>query len=201
MLLQRLPAPHFYPVAKMKKILFFLSLLIFATSCSDDAEFTTEYQCFFLYDTNIHNTSIIKNAINPASSGTFVKISSVPKNGLRCIVSELNDGKTKENEMITTEREMRQTCILGCANGIIVGMSTLGGGLYAFDAQCPNCVKQYSLYKYPLTWNNNGNWVKCTHCGRKYDLNNNGFIIEGEKGSHLFRYKAYYDGNILNVRN
>lgn len=190
----------------MKKLLFLLSAFILAaTSCTEDAEYTTEYQCFFIYDLNLHNTSIINNAVNPVSLGVFARVSSIPKNGMRCIVSELNDGKTKEQEMITTERELRQTCILGCANGIYVGNSSLGGGLYAFDAQCPNCVKQFNLYKYPLSWDSNGSWVKCNNCGRKYDLNNNGFIVEGGKGQHLFRYKAYYTstpyGNVLNVRN
>ena len=189
----------------MKKLLFLLSLLLSAVSCTEDAEYTTEYQCFFIYDLNLHNTSIVNNAVNPASFGVFAHISCIPKNGLRCIVTELNDQKTTEQEMITTEREMRQTCILGCANGIFVGNSSLGNGLYAFDAQCPNCVKNNNLYNYPLAWDNNGNWVKCRNCGRKYDLNNNGFIIEGDRGVHLFRYKAYYTstpyGNVLNVRN
>ena len=92
----------------MKKILFLLASLFFAASCSEDAEYTTEYQCFFIYDLNIHNTSIVNNAVNPASSGVFARVSSIPKNGLRCIVTELNDGKTKEQEMITTEIEIRQ---------------------------------------------------------------------------------------------
>ena len=190
----------------MKKLLFLLSTLVLSlTSCTEDAEYTTEYQCFFIYDLNLHNTSIINNAVNPASLGVFAHVSSIPKNGMRCIVSELNDGKTKEQEMITTEKELRQTCILGCANAIYIGNSSLGNGLFAFDAQCPNCVKQYNLFKYPLSWDQNGSWVKCKHCGRKYDLNNNGFIVEGDKGQHLFRYRALYTstpyGNVLNVRN
>lgn len=180
----------------------FIILLLFV-SCSDDNEFNAEYQCYFTFDTNIHNTSILRNALNSLAPGTFAYVSTTLKNGgVRYVSISLNDGKNNEETAITTAEETRRSYILGINNGLIIGYGSLSNGtLYAFDHQCPNCVREYALYKYPLNWTNNGNWVICKNCQRTYDLNNGGFIVEGEKGSKLIRYRINYNGNILIVHN
>ena len=52
-----------------------------------------------------------------------------------------------------------------------------------------------------LQWENSGLWLKCPQCERVYDLNNNGFIVKGEGGRKLMRYKASYYNDILEVWN
>ena len=49
----------------------------------------------------------------------------------------------------------------------------------------------------------NGKQVaSCSKCKRKYDLNNTGIPIEGEKGLKLERYHIVYDGsNIMRIYN
>ena len=43
----------------------------------------------------------------------------------------------------------------------------------------------------------------CTRCGRTYDLNNLGIVVEGPAGRSLYRYRATYNqfGNTLSVNN
>ena len=105
-----------------------------------------------------------------------------------------------EDVPITTAIETRRSCILGAKNGLVIGCSTLNNGqLYAFDRICPNCEKT-GLFK-ALQWENSGLWLKCPQCGRAYDLNNNGFIVKGESGDKLMRYRASYGNNVLMVGN
>lgn len=186
-----------FPISSLMGILL---LLLF--SCGDaDNEYDINNACYFSFDTQLHNTSIVTHALNPLASGIFVGVSVQTKNGVLAVNAELNDGKTQEQTLITTARENYMNYILGAANGLVIGYSSLGNGLFAFDRQCPNCIQDYALYKYQLQWNNNGQWLACGTCKRKYDLNNNGFIVEGDKGHKLIRYKAYYDGAVLMVKN
>ena len=106
-----------------------------------------------------------------------------------------------EDVVLTTEKENRNPCILGANNnGLVIGCSTLDNGqLYAFDRICPNCEKM-GIVK-ALQWENSGLWLKCPQCERAYDLNNHGFIVKGEKGDKLMRYRASYGNNVLMVGN
>ena len=165
------------------------------------------YQCYFNFNSAYHNTSIILDCINPYSSGMFCTVSKEPiggqtatQNGAAYSLSiTLGSGKT-EKVNITTADETRQSCILGASNGIVLGRSSLNeGALYAFDRQCPNCLEE-SSYK-ALQFENNGLWMKCPQCKRSYDLNNSGYVVGGEPGKKLLRYRASYGGNMLMVRN
>ena len=82
-----------------------------------------------------------------------------------------------------------------------IGYSLLGNGLFAFDKQCPNCLKEFNQANYPMDWDNSGMYVKCKKCGRRYNLNNSGFCVDDGKARKLIRYRASYDGNILSVHN
>lgn len=192
----------------MLKIVFFLKAVILSAAvalllsgCEADNEYNISYQCRFTFDTQLHNTTLLRNALNPMAPGIYALVSCAPVGGVRTVHIELNDGKNAEDIAITTARENYTTWVLGTNNAIIVGYSSLGNGLYAFDRQCPNCIADYNLYKYPLVWANNGQWLQCGKCHRKYDLNNNGYIVEGDKGSKLIRYRANYDGTMLSVFN
>ena len=108
--------------------------------------------------------------------------------------------KQAEDVAITTDIERRRSCVLGANNGLVIGCSTLyEGQLYAFDRQCPNCANNGTLKA--MQWENNGLWLKCPKCERVYDLNNNGFIVKGESGDKLMRYRASYDGKVLLITN
>ncbi|MBP3773912.1 MAG: hypothetical protein ILA34_01020 [Bacteroidaceae bacterium] len=83
-------------------------------------------------------------------------------------------------------------------DGFIVGQSNVpdmktGTLLHlCFDRACPNCYEGSSITR-PVTLQENGR-AHCSRCGRTYDLNNLGIIIEGEKGIKLYRYRVYYSG-------
>lgn len=173
----------------------------FLVSCSaDDTEYQQGYRCYFTFDTSLHNASAILSCVNPMSAGMFCMAWQETKEGIRHIRVQLNNGKTTEDNAITTALESRQQCIMGASNGLIIGCSTLNAGqLYAFDRLCPNCLDQ-GINK-PLQWTNSGLWVKCPRCQRSYDLNNSGYIVEGETGKKLMRYRASYNGTILVVTN
>lgn len=173
----------------------------FLVSCTaDDTEYTRSYRCYFTFDTSVHNTSVIRGCVNPMSAGMFCKMWEDTKDGVRHIKIQLNDGKTTEDNAITTAIEARQQCIMGASNGLFIGCSTLNmGQLYAFDHICPNCLDG-GINK-PMQWDNNGLWVKCPRCQRSYDLNNSGYVVGGESGKKLMRYRASYNGAILMVNN
>lgn len=185
----------------MTRLLFYLFTIVMVMACSaDDTEYSREYRCYFTFDTSIHNASKICTCVNPLSSGIFCMAWQETKDGIRHIKIQLNDGKDVEDVPITTASETRQSCIMGASNGLIIGCSTLNSGqLYAFDRQCPNCLDEG--FNKSLQWTNNGLWVKCGRCNRSYDLNNSGFIVEGENGKKMLRYRASYTGAMLIVSN
>lgn len=168
-------------------------------SCgSDDFEYEKRYACYFTFDCGIHQGTALQNCLNSVSPGLFCMV--WQDAGLtRHIQMQLYNGKT-EDVALTTEMENRRPCELGANNGLVIGCSTLyNGQLYAFDRICPNC-EETGLFK-ALQWENNGLWLKCPKCERVYDLNNNGFIVKGESGKKLMRYRASYDGSVLLVGN
>ena len=187
---------------RLKRIATILSCIILSSCTADEYEYTTDWQCYFLFDTSIHNVCILNNALNPMSSGVFCMVRQEPKNDVLHLKMQLQDGKTTDDVAITTAAELRRSCILGASNGIVIGYSTLDQQLYAFDLQCPNCLKaNYPYTKYAMQWTNNGLWLKCNHCHRSYDLNNRGVVASGDDGLKLLRYRASYGGRMLSVHN
>lgn len=173
----------------------------FLVSCTaDDTEYTRDYRCYFTFDTSLHNSSVMLGCVNPMSSGMFCMAWQETKEGMRHIRVQLSDGKNTEDNAITTALEARQQCIMGAGNGLIIGCSTLNTGqLYAYDRLCPNCLKIGTSK--PLQWDNNGLWVKCARCQRSYDLNNSGYVVGGDPGNKLLRYRSSYNGTMLIVTN
>ena len=176
-----------------------LGFLFFSSCSTDDFEYENKHQCYFTFDCGIHPGTSLQSCLNPMSPGLFCMVwkkeSSVP----RIIQMQLYNRQT-EDVVLTTEKENRYPCTLGANNGLVIGCSTLDNGqLYAFDRICPNCEKT-GLFK-ALQWENSGLWLKCPQCERAYDLNNHGFIVKGEKGDKLMRYRASYGNNVLMVGN
>lgn len=91
-------------------------------------------------------------------------------------------------------------------SGLIVGlpnMPELGADVprvVAFDLACP-CYEDFNTTR-NLKFSGNGR-AACTRCGRTYDLNNQGVVVEGPAGRSLYRYRATYSqfGNTLSVNN
>jgi hypothetical protein len=166
-------------------------------------EYSTDYQCYFIYDTTIHNGGYLWAAVQPMNYGQFVfvytkKMYMKSGNSVRYVYANLN-GKT-DSTAITTAKETNLTYALGAQNGLIIGRSLSGDNmLYAFDRQCPNCIDDYGAY-IPLNWSNNGTTVYCRKCKRTYDLNNGGYPQDGG-GKKLLRYRISYSGATIFVNN
>ena len=175
------------------------AVILMAACGADDYEFEKNYQCYFTFDCGMHQGTALQSCVNPMSSGLFCMVWQDTKQGVRHINLQLYNQKT-EDVPITTAIEARQSCVLGARNGLVIGCSTLNNGeLYAFDRQCPNCIKAGT--NKALQWENNGLWLKCPKCERVYDLNNNGFVVKGESGDKLMRYRATYNGTMLLITN
>ena len=176
-----------------------LVCLILFSCVTDDFEYEKKYQCYFTFDCGIHQGTTLQNCLNPISPGVFCMVWSQYSGGVNHIQIQLYN-KQAEDVAITTDIERRRSCVLGANNGLVIGCSTLyEGQLYAFDRQCPNCANNGTLKA--MQWENNGLWLKCPKCERVYDLNNNGFIVKGESGDKLMRYRASYDGKVLLITN
>lgn len=184
----------------LRLIIVSLQAVILMAACgADDYEFENKYRCNFFFDCSIHAGTDIQSCVNPMSSGLFCMVWQQSVDGIRHIKTQLYKQQTKDLP-ITTAIELRQPCILGANNGLVIGCSTLNNGeLFAFDRQCPNCIGIGSSSA--LEWSTNGLHLKCPKCERTYDLNNNGFIVSGEKGDKLMRYRASFSGTILVVGN
>lgn len=171
-------------------------------SCSEDnvtSEYSTRYHCYFRFNTSWHNACPLNSCLNRVSPGLFCMVNLKMQNDVKHLKVTLYGGQT-DDVALTTEEERRVQCTLGADNGLIIGCSTLNNGdLYAFDAQCPNCLKTSKYVT--LKWYDKSSWVKCDACKRSYDLNNSGFVVEGESGDKLLRYRSSYDGTYLLVTN
>ena len=187
-------------ISQKFKILYIILPLVGMGGCStDDFEFEKNHQCYFTFDCGIHQGTALQSCLNPMSPGLFCMVWKQETAVMRHIQMQLYNRQT-EDVAITTEIETRRSCILGANNGLVIGCSTLNNGqLYAFDRACPNCEKT-GLHK-ALQWENSGLWLKCPQCERVYDLNNNGFIVNGDSGDKLMRYRASYSNNVLMVGN
>ena len=140
-------------------------------ACSADEEYST-HACRFSYNNMIHNYLVFENSA-----------------GLK-------------SEKVETAEEVEAKFILGLNNGIIVGFQTLNTegasrGFVAYDVQCPNCVNRTNNTanpNYRVTMENSG-IATCSKCGKKYDMNNGGIILNGEEGDRgLDKYVASTTG-------
>ncbi len=143
----------------------------------------------------IHQDPTLATAMNVDSRGIFCKIWESGNN------FAFQNNQNLSSQQPKTEAERRTTYVLGVNNGIIVGFQTFNtqpyGGFVAYDAQCPNCVRQSGNYlnpKFPLSMSTSG-IATCGKCDKKYDLNNGGIIQNGEQGDvGLEKYLASTTG-------
>ena len=185
----------------MKKILFtflpFYLLIFLLSACNANDSISRENRCSFIFDTTLHPlpchlTGILGN------SGHFCKVETyVDNQGIRHLKTTRNYDGAKDDVALTTAREAQFNYYLGANDCIIIGTSTYDFTLVAWDGQCPNCLSEFGGYSYPLTWQNNGQQLRCARCNRNYDVNN-GVVTDGASGRQLLRYiAALQDGNLI----
>ena len=183
----------------MRKIIFtistfILTLLTMMFSSCGEAEF--EYSsapCYLIIDNSLHHDATLASALTQYS-GTYVTITIITKSGARYFSFTNNVGK--HTESIFNAYDERRSLLLGYNGGLIVGFgNSVDGILYAYDRECPNCFdpNMLPLKSRPLSVSENG-IAKCGYCKRQYDLNNGGFISNGDKGKKLTRYSCHATG-------
>ncbi len=178
----------------MKWAIFALWCCCGLMGCKAEGEYST-WPCRFDYDNAIHQDQTLATAMNADSRGVFCKIS---ESG---VYYTFQNNQNMKSQQPKTAEETQRNYVLGVNNGIIVGFQTFNttpyGGFVAYDAQCPNCVRNTNNYlnpKFPLSMSTSG-IASCSKCGKKYDLNNGGIIQNGEEGDvGLEKYLASSTG-------
>ena len=169
---------------------------VLSASCSDDVQeqYSDEYRCYFTFDTQLHPTSMLTLAVD--NPGSFVMVSASLVSG-RTVLDISNWSGTAEQVPINTDKENYLIGSMGANSSIIVGCSTFNG-MRAYDAQCPNCLHDYSGRSFPLSWTANGQALTCAKCSRRYELNYEG---RADSGRALLQYRVERNGVSLVVRN
>ena len=179
--------------------IWLLAVSCLLVGCEADEEYST-HACRFSYNNMIHNDATLASAMDEHSRGVFCLISENTRSGVRYLVFENSAGL--KSEKVETAEEVEAKFILGLNNGIIVGFQTLNTegtsrGFVAYDVQCPNCVNRTNNTANPnfrVTMESSG-IATCSKCGKKYDMNNGGIILNGEEGDRgLDKYVASTTG-------
>ena len=154
-----------------------LAATMLVAACGEE-QYSTKYPCNFTFYTGYHPTSIL-NGIT-TNAGTFAIVSAKKVNGLHHVYVSRNDGGASEDWPMTTEIENKRLPYdyIGANNAIIVGYST-SMEAKAYDGQCPYCLANQSGLNYPLSWADNGRFVSCAKCGRKYNVIAEGTSTDG----------------------
>lgn len=171
------------------RIMMAVAVAMLLAACSNAESEYSKQQCYLVFDNAEHNDPTLASALIATAPGTFCRIYI---KGAGKFAFQTNRGLESETAM--NSKDAMRTCILGVYNesGIIVGYGTLGGTLYAYDAQCPNCYAEAAMPRYLLAMTDSG-LAKCRTCGRTYDMNNGGIIAGGQgNGRKMTRYHATY---------
>ena len=182
--------------------LYLLTLLLL-TGCKAEEEYS-EWPCRFAYDNMVHQDATLASAINGGSRGVFCLITENSRGGKKYLQFLNNNGDSSEQPESAEEEQAK--FILGINNGIIVGFQTLNTepyyGFVGYDVQCPNCVRRQNNTvnpNYRIVMESNG-IATCSKCGKSYDMNNGGLVINGQEGdTGLEKYVAMTDGQHVSV--
>lgn len=181
----------------MRKIKY-LALTLLLCACNGESEFSNQ-ACYILYHNAYYLDQTLAESMNPYARGIFCLITESQEGGNIYLNFQNTNGQTSRQRETAVETKVR--FVLGMNNGIIVGFQALNdspnNGFTAYDQQCPNCVRKHnSAYnpKYRLTMSSDG-IATCTVCGKKYNMNNRGIILNGEEGDvNLMQYIATTTG-------
>ena len=159
-------------------------------SCTEaDSRFANIYAKLILQ--NIQQSPVLYTACN--SMGEFCTIEYKKSKFV------MTDARGKTSPMNPTYEQMQGGFSLGLSTGLIVGLPTIPelgmaqSRVVCFDLACSNCYKEFSICKKMQL--KEGGKSYCPSCQRTYDLNNQGFICDGEAGRALYRYNVFIDGN------
>lgn len=208
----------------MKRYTYYIiiALLTLLTSCGDTEYEYSGYPAYFIFENNAGRSAALASAMNAQSPGIFCRITlssaASGEHGNRLLFNFASNQGLSDVSALSAIDEQR-TIQLGVYNmtGIIVGFGNLDNPptFYAYDSQCPNCYKNTNLPRFSLSMNTDGT-AECGNCHRKYDMNNNGLVVnagdsvvvDGEKievqpGDRLIRYHASTTGpqGVLSVTN
>lgn len=167
------------------------------TACTEtDNRFSTSYACRFMFNAQLHATSILTRVLD--NPGMFARVKVEKRSGIVHLLVSPNTKDAEEDIALTTEEESRvyQTINVGANQSIFIGCNTTGEWR-AYDAQCPWCLENYSGNNYPLTWTS-GSVVECARCKRTYNLNYDGISTDG---SRMLQYKVRSNGTVITVTN
>lgn len=181
----------------MRKLLAFVSILLFLSCSNAEEQYTTSYPCYFVFRTDLHPVNILSRVVN--NPGVFVKVTVTAGDVVRLLLSP-NTGEADETVNITTAEEKRYGngyTNVGANQSLIIGTTTTNE-LRAYDAQCPFCLASYGGMSYPLTWATNKQNVYCANCKRTYMLNSDGVSDDGHR---MLQYRITYDGTAIVVSN
>lgn len=171
-----------------------LLMLLFVASCGDIQNEYGNFRPYFVYENNVRQNARLAEAMTP-NSGMFCTVRWQFISGAQYYVFTNSNGRTSKS--ILTDLEIQRRHVLGCNNGLIVGYGNLNNPpvFYAYDLECPNCFDPQALplKSKPLQLLAGGIAV-CRVCNRRYNLNNSGVIVQGERGRKLTRYRAQTTG-------
>lgn len=178
-------------------LVLFVALL---SACDADNKYNTYYPCSFVFFTQLYPTSALTRAVtNP---GEFVIVQPETVQGVVHLKLTPNRGSWDKSDVdlimrtaITGERLSYNN--MGAGKGLVIGRSNFFG-LKAYDLQCPNCLADYDVARYPLQWVEDGRYLTCPQCKRTYQPDNDdGIIVSGGKNGDkmLIQYRSitYYE--------
>lgn len=181
----------------LKSISVVAAVLILAAttiiSCGDSEFEFSSTPCYVFIDNSVHQNPVLASALT-RYSGTFVTISTATKSGARFFTFKDNHGNQSESRFNAYDE--RRSLHIGMNGSVVVGYgNSVDGILYAYDLECPNCfdANALPLKSRPLSVSESG-IASCPYCHRKYDMNNGGFITDGDKGDKLTRYRCSATG-------
>ncbi len=170
--------------------------VVILSSCKTDNMYTT-WPCRFAYNNAEHLDATLNTALDINTPGIFCLITEGMKGQQKCLFFSNNYGLSSYQPETYLEQDAKY--VLGLNNGIIVGHAN---ALYndfgncqfvAYDQQCPNCVdatgdKINPVFRVIMS---QSGIATCSKCGRKYNLNNGGIIMnaESENEKSLQRYR------------
>lgn len=164
--------------------------------CSDEADSIYSNESAFLKFTPVTAVAPLYTALN--SSGMFCTIQA----GTSAFTFQGSDGQSASYPLTAVVTNYGRPNNIA---GFIVGTPSvpdLSGqtGPVAFDLVCSNCYES-SLITRRLTLASDERAL-CEKCGRTYNLQSGlGEVVEGDKGSRLYRYRMTYTQNILLIMN
>lgn len=175
----------------MQKKHFWLSLIILALlgSCGNVEDEYCRRPCHVVIDNAVHMDATLASAMNAMSPGIFCEIREVNIGGARHYAFSSNYGMTSTS--VLNAIDLRISRIYGLNDGVIVGFGSLDNPavFYAYDRECPNCFDPDAIpvKTRPLKMSERG-WATCAVCRRSYDMNNRGYVVEGDAGKPLTRF-------------